>query len=123
MYVYFKDEEVAGLDPAFVAKLDQARGIAGIPFTITCGRRDATHNAAVGGVSDSAHLTGHAVDLHAPDSHTAFRIASAALSVGIKRVGVYHGQPDAAGHVQPTHVHIDDDASLPQEVLWTGFSH
>lgn len=122
-WIYFTDEEVKGLQPEFVALLDRARHDAGVPFTITCGFRDPEHNAQVGGVSDSAHLKGLAVDLHCPDSHTAFLIVQACLAVGIKRAGVYHGQPDAEGHVQSTHIHVDFDPDLPQEVLWTGFSH
>ena len=35
MYKYFKDSEVVGLKPEFVKLLDQARGIAGVPFIIT----------------------------------------------------------------------------------------
>jgi len=122
-WIYFTDEEVHGLDNEFVAMLDRARHLAAIPFEITCGFRDAAHNAAVGGVGDSAHLKGLAVDLRCTDSHQAFRIIQAALAVGFKRAGVYHGQPDPQGKVQSTHIHLDNDPNLPQEVMWTGFSH
>jgi len=43
-------------------ELDKAREYIGKPFTITSGLRLANKNAAVGGVSNSAHLKGEAVD-------------------------------------------------------------
>jgi uncharacterized protein YcbK (DUF882 family) len=117
-WTYFKEEEVRGLEPEFVAKLDMARHKAGIPFIITSGKREPGDNATVGGVQDSAHLQGRAVDLHSSDSRSHYKIIKAALETGINRVGYY-----TDGHGTPTHVHLDDSSTLPQEVIWPGVSH
>lgn len=114
---YFKAEEVEGLESEFVAKLEKARHIAGVPFIITSGKRSEVDNATVGGVQDSAHLSGRGVDLRSRDSHTHFKIVEGAILAGIRRIGVYRNQEGS-----PSHIHLDDDASLPQEVLWLGVS-
>src|SRR4029077_4543403 len=70
-YIHFTDSELKGLDPALCQMLDDARSLSGVPFTITCGLRTPEQNAALPeSVSDSAHLTGHAVDLACADSST-----------------------------------------------------
>ncbi len=114
---HFTDEEVKGLLPEFVDKLDEAREIAGIPFRITSGKRGSGDNATVGGVQDSAHLRGRAVDLRSRSSHTHSRIIDSAKDVGITRRGYYTDQWGGQ-----THVHIDDDPTLPQHVIWYGVS-
>lgn len=109
---YFKDEEVLGLDKELVSKLDSARHVAGVPFRITSGKRTAEENQLAGGVQDSAHETGLAVDLRVPDGTSRFLMVSALLQAGFKRIGVYD-----------KHIHVDIDASKPQNVLWVGVSH
>ncbi len=51
-----------------VFMLDLARSLAGIPFNISSGYRCKKHNKQVGGVNNSAHVTGLAVDIEVPDS-------------------------------------------------------
>jgi zinc D-Ala-D-Ala carboxypeptidase len=109
---FFEEKEVEGLDPELVAKLDWARGRSGVPFTITSGFRSPEQNERVMGVDGSAHTKGLAVDLRVPDSSSRYKMVNALLLVGFKRIGVY-----------TAHIHIDLDASLPQEVLWIGESH
>jgi len=106
MPLYFSDDEVEGLQPELVEKLDRARGLAHVPFIITEG-------LAKGGshVEDSAHQRGRAVDVRCSGSRDRMRIVSAALIVGFRRIGVYD-----------KHVHLDVDDSLPQDVMWTGKS-
>jgi hypothetical protein len=59
-------EEVENL--AWLAdKMEKIRAILEVPVTITSGFRCTALNAAVGGVSDSAHLFGCACDFVAPD--------------------------------------------------------
>lgn len=77
--------EVSG---PFVGLLDQARELAGIPFRVSSGYRCQAHNRQVGGVRDSEHLVGLAADILAVDSETRFLIVSAALQVGIRRIGL-----------------------------------
>lgn len=107
-YKFFSDDEVAGLDRELCAMLDMARGKAGVPFTITCGLRNAAQNAALPeSVSDSAHLTGHAVDLACGDSTTRYAMLAGLLSAGFNRIGIYSA-----------HLHVDNDATKPPNVCW-----
>lgn len=117
-WVYFNDEEVEGLNDEFIAKLEMARKYAEVPFIITSGLRLPTDNATVGGVQDSAHLQGCAVDLRSGDPHTHFKIIAGAIKAGFTRIGYY---TDANGRC--SHVHIDGSPSLAKEVMWYGVSH
>ena len=113
---YFSDTEVAGLEPEVATKIDQARHLAAIPFIITSTRRTPEQNLAVGGVSDSAHLKGLAVDLAVPDSHALFLMVKACLDVGFKRI-VIGINVDSDGKVAYHNLHCDLDGTLPTPVL------
>jgi len=95
------------MSPAFVERLQIARDIADIPFRINSGWRCENRNSDVGGVVDSSHMAGHAVDIRASDSHTRFVIDGALRMVGFRRIGV-----------RKTFIHVDDDVSKPQGVMW-----
>ncbi len=95
------------MDRDFLAKLDRARGIAGVPFRLTSAMRCAAHNRAVGGVPDSAHLVGHAVDIACTYGRDRFEIITALIAVGFNRIGLAKG-----------FVHVDDDPSKRPEVVW-----
>lgn len=111
---YFKSEEVENLNEEFIAKLDQARHIAGIPFVITSGFRSPEKNeSVVGAVADSAHLKGLAVDLRVHNSHEVSRIIDAAKASGITRRGIYVDKS-----FQPVHVHLDIDPDKVDEVVF-----
>lgn len=109
---HFQDREIVGLDTELVAMLDLAREKAGVPFVITCGLRTEETNTEVGGVPNSSHLNGLAVDLRCQNSLDRYKMVKALLDVGFKRLGVY-----------TLHIHADRDTSMPPEVLWTGVSH
>lgn len=111
-FVYFSDEEAKGLDPELVSMLDLARGKSGIPFTITSGKRNASDNKKTGGVEDSSHLSGKAVDLRCSEGTDRFKMVSTLLAVGFTRLGIYD-----------KHVHCDIDQSKDQNVIWIGISH
>ena len=107
-YQYFSDEEVQGLDDGLCQMLSIARGKANVPFVITCGLRTLAQNAALAeSVSDSAHLTGHAVDLACADSPTRFAVLSGLLAAGFTRIGIYSA-----------HLHADNDSTKPPNVIW-----
>lgn len=108
---FFSDDEVEGLDTELVAMLDWARGRAGVPFIITSGKRSPEHNESVGGVQDSAHTKGLGVDIRCADGNARFRMITALLLAGFKRIGVYD-----------KHLHVDIDGSLAPEVVWVGVS-
>jgi len=113
-WTYFKPEEVEGLDEEFVAKLDQARHIAGIPFKITSGLRTLETNKSIIGASpDSSHLQGLAVDLLVENDHEVSLIVDAAKAVGITRRGIYVDAKNV-----PTHVHLDVATDRVSEVIW-----
>ena len=104
---WFTEDEVRGLDRGLVSMLDRARGLAKIPFVITSGVRDPDHNDLVGGVEDSAHIHGLAVDIACTTSRNRFRMVSAAYLAGFRRIGCY-----------PRHLHLDVDRGKPLDVLW-----
>ena len=108
---HFSDEEVVGLRPELVEKLDQARGYARVPFIITSGYRPPEVNAAVGGVEDSEHETGEGVDLACSDSRTRHQMLPALYLVGFSRIGVYD-----------RHIHAGISKTKPQKVTWWGTS-
>ena len=94
---FFKPEEFAckcgcgrgydDMDAGLLRMLDEARALAGIPFSLSSAFRCAKHNKAVGGVADSAHTHGYAVDIKCTSSHYRFRIISALLEAGFRRIG------------------------------------
>lgn len=115
MTKYFKESEFTckcgcntnEMNAFTVAKLDRARGIAGVPFVITSGYRCEAHNRAVGGVKGSAHTKGYAVDIKADTGALRYTILMALLAVGFNRIGI-----------AKTFIHVDDDPTLPKKVIW-----
>lgn len=104
------------MDSNFLAMLDDARGIAGIPFTITSGYRTISHNAYVGGVQagvnskGSSHLFGYAADIAAPTSRRRYIIVKALLQAGFTRIGI-------SG--KNGFIHVDNDPDKDPDVIWT----
>jgi zinc D-Ala-D-Ala carboxypeptidase len=98
----------AKMDQGFLDLLDDIRFDAGIPFHVNSGYRTIAQNFKDGGKPDSAHLKGKAADIAAPTSHEKYCIINAAIRHGITRIG--YGK---------TFIHLDADATLPQEVIWT----
>lgn len=106
-YKYFTTKEVVGLKHGLVLLLDKAREIAGVPFVINSGYRTSQYNKEVGGVENSAHTLGLAVDLRCRNSTERFKIVKALMEAGFTRIGI-----------GDTFVHCDLDKSKPQEVIW-----
>lgn len=88
------------MQPTTLRKIDQARRLAGIPFIINSGYRSPEHNAKVGGVPNSSHIRGYAVDVRCTTSSDRLKIVKAAMDAGFHRIGIYK-----------TFVHMDDDPS------------
>lgn len=109
---FFKPEEVVGLTVDLVFKLDRARELFDAPIIITSGYRDPQKNKDAGGVKDSAHETGKAVDIRCADIDMQKRLIWALCIAGFKRIGGYD-----------KHVHCDTDDSKPTPAFWTGTSH
>jgi len=95
---HFKAKEVKGLAGNLVVKLDRARELAKVPFIINSGYRTISENNKVGGVKNSSHLKGLAVDISAKNTKERAMIVFGLLSAGFQRVKIYK-----------THVHADID--------------
>lgn len=107
---YFEEVEVVGLNPEFIALLDRARHIAMTPFVITSGRRSTEENEKLPNAKqDSSHLTGNAVDLRCENSIDRYKILKGLFAVGFCRIGIY---------VDDGHIHVDNDMTKPQGVVW-----
>lgn len=76
------------VQPRFLKRLDDAREKAGFPFLVESFCRCPEHNKAVGGVDGSEHLDGNGVDIVCNRSYVRFKIIQAALSSGIRRIGI-----------------------------------
>lgn len=109
---YFKPEEVEGLAPELVDKLNSARHVAGTPFIITSGKRSIESNERAMGVESSSHLKGLAVDLRVTGDDTRYLMVKGLLAAGFTRIGVYN-----------LHIHVDIDTEKNAERLWVGVSH
>ena len=96
------------MDVDFLNKLAQARKIAAVGFKITSGYRSPAHNEKVGGVPNSSHTLGHAVDIYAPTSTQKYLIINSLLQAGFNRIGV-----------AKNFIHVDDDPSKSEDVIWT----
>lgn len=88
--------------------LNNARGLAGIPFVVSSGVRCPAHNETSGGAVDSAHLTGHAADITVRSGSQRWLVVRACISAGFTRIGI--GQ---------TFVHVDCDETKSPRVIWT----
>ena len=114
---HFKREEFAcgcgcgfgmtEMDELLIAILENIREKMGRPITINSGARCVYHNRAVGGVPNSAHTRGTAVDIAAYGGEDRWKIVKLAMSAGVHGVGV-------AG----SFIHLDVDDVLPRPALW-----
>lgn len=88
-------------------RLDKAREIAGIPFVLNSAYRSVAWEKSKGRTGTGAHTMGRAVDIRCNTSQNRMKIVRAALQAGFNRIGI-----------GKTYVHLDDDLSLPQQVIW-----
>lgn len=111
-FTEFDSPDIVGshehMNVAFLNKLTEARKLAAIGFKITSAYRSPEHNAKVGGVNNSSHVHGCAVDIYAPTSRQKYIIINALLEAGFNRIGV-----------AKNFIHVDNDASKAEDVIWT----
>jgi zinc D-Ala-D-Ala carboxypeptidase len=103
----------AGMSRKFLRMLDEARGIANVPFVITSGFRTPQHQKTLQArgykTSDtSSHLIGVAADISCTTSAKRYRILAALIAVGFTRIGI-----------ADTFIHVDNDATKTPGVAWT----
>lgn len=99
MSKYFTDAELAckccgclpddGIDPKLYELLDEIREYFGVPININCAYRCPSHNAEVGGVPNSQHVTGQAADIDASSIGVEL-LAEIAEQFGADGVGRYY---------------------------------
>lgn len=95
------------MDQRFLDTLDALRAQAGIPLVLNCAYRSVAHEKARGRSGNSAHTKGLAADIRCNSSATRWKIVTAALALGIRRIGI-----------GKSYVHVDIDGTLPQDVVW-----
>jgi uncharacterized protein YcbK (DUF882 family) len=98
----------ANMDTDFLRMLDNARGIARVPFKINSGFRTEEHNEKVGGVKKSSHIKGKAVDIAVSSSRDRWNILQALQEAGFNRFGL-----------AKTFIHVDNDEEKSPNVIWT----
>lgn len=88
-------------------KLDRARELAGIPFVLNSAYRSPEWERAHGRSGTGAHPHRCGVDIRCNTSANRMKIVQACLQVGFRRIGI-----------GKTYVHVDDDPTKPQNVMW-----
>jgi hypothetical protein len=113
-----QDPNIIGVDQELMAMADMARHASTIPWVITSGKRSFIDNEKAGGVPDSAHVTGNAIDVRCRDSYQAFQIIKGALSSGINRIviGITLDEKEPSGF-RYHNIHIDNSKTLPSPRL------
>lgn len=103
------DEPGSGrrMKDAVIRTYDRIRKKVGFPMIVNSGVRTVGHNHSVGGVSDSAHIGGWGADFYAPTDAMKRKIAAAAISEGITRIG-WGG----------SFIHLDMDPSKTPRLTW-----
>jgi len=96
------------LQPDLLECLNNAREYADIPFTLSSAVRCESHNKAVGGVKNSSHVDGWAVDIEINNSMERFAILQALIVIGFNRIGI-----------SDNFIHVDCDPNKPSCVSWT----
>ncbi len=95
--------------PELLRRLVIARWISRVGFYVNSWNRCPDYNRQVGGLENSEHLKGYAVDISALACQEKFSIISGAIFAGFKRIGVY-----------PWGLHLGADPNKPQNVFWLG---
>ncbi len=106
MSKYFKEIE-ENMDKNFLDALDEARGVAGIPFIINSAYRSPDHPLSIKNPT-SSHIKGLAVDIACTNSIDRFKLEGILREVGFTRIGM-----------GSTFIHVDIDKEKAQKVLWT----
>ena len=106
MSKYFKDIE-ENMNVNFLAKLDEAREYAQIPFNINSAYRSKEHPLSIDNPT-SSHIKGLAVDISVKDSRERGIILESLRAVGFNRIGIAN-----------TFIHVDLDFDKSQNVTWT----
>lgn len=94
--------DIADMNPEFLAKLDEAREIAGVPFVLNSAFRSVEYELDRGRTGTGAHTLGCAVDIACQSSSWRIKIVSALVQVGFVRIGI-----------AKTFIHVDSSTLHP----------
>lgn len=94
-------------------RLETVRSLLGHPIHVNSGYRSPAVNSAVGGVSDSAHMTGHACDFICPDFGAPLDICRRLATTHASQGGIPFDQVIEEG----TWVHISFAPTMRGQVL------
>jgi hypothetical protein len=117
---YFRAEEFVCpccgkilLDTDLIMKLEDLRHMLGEPIVILSAYRCPKHNKEVGGVPNSAHTKGMAVDIKCVNSNYRYKVLNINFynQIGFNRIGI-----------GKDFIHLDVDKSKPQNVIWHYYS-
>ena len=97
-------------DPELIRMLQAARDLYGEPIVITSGCRCIKHNRNVGGATNSAHITGKAVDIATPTGTMRYLIIKSLMAAGFKRIGI---------NFKKRFIHADIDDSKPHPTIFS----
>ena len=102
-----------------ISKLQHARTIAQVKFTITSGYRTLQHNDEVGGVHGSAHTLGYACDISTHHGLFTFEILEGLIRADFKRIGLIMSEDLSTDKLLVVAIHVDDDPERGRELVWT----
>jgi uncharacterized protein YcbK (DUF882 family) len=105
--LFCEDKKIDDLDQELRGLMNGIEGTLKIDFEITSGVRCEQCNKNAGGVPKSAHTQGKALDIAVPNSNVRFLLVKQLILRNINRIGI-----------GKTFVHIDNDKSLPKNVIW-----
>ena len=88
-------------------KCDELRVRFGKPLIVASGYRTPERNKQVGGVKNSSHLLGYAVDWKNITDEEMIAFLNAAWDAGFRRFGI-----------MATSIHTDDDPTKPSPSIW-----
>ena len=95
-----------GMDPKFMARLDEVRHLSKFPFHITSGYRHPTHPIEAAKSTPGTHSRGIAADIAVSSSAQRYTLVDMAIQMGFKGIGV-----------ASKFVHLDDREG--PAVMWT----
>ena len=120
---YFTEDELkckgtseCSMDSSFMGKLISLREVYNKPIHLSSAYRSKEYNDKVGGVPNSPHTHGKAVDILA-SGQDAYKIMTVALQLGFTGIGVSQKGPH-----DKRFIHIDtmeNSSSSPRPTIWS----
>lgn len=101
------------MDHDFMAMLEESRELYDAPIHLNSAYRCEQHNKDVGGVRNSAHCRGNAVDISI-NGENAFYLLDIVFTFGFTGIGIkQHGE------YKDRFIHIDNDMNDMRPRVWT----